>query len=336
MERPSLRKLPISRKALFWPHGRAEFAFPDRRFKMIRAALILGFAFLLMARRDFGILNGSIYKSIGNGNPYRICIQKSKTGQEGRGVFRSLFRNGASLCHRDNCENYAQEIVFANRDSHPFVFRRNIIYAERATIKRIAGALGLNAVYFSLHSLRSGGASSIFLNGVELGVIRIFGQWMPSRLHIYLYGGSLKFRNLSSSLRHDNNLTVQIKMPTDLRAGNVYDGRRKLGRCGLFLRRVCGCASGASQGTPDKSDHCPPRIKSDSATGALMGNDSLSSSSYLATAVFSESSGASDEKDINAHGASSRRTLVCGANAPSTEGGCTGDERTTWNAAAIP
>ena len=203
-------------------------------------------------------------------------------------MLRRLFRNGEALLPCDNWGNYAKAIAHADRDSHSFISPRNIPDVSRATIRWISSSLASGADYFSLHPLRPGGAPALFSNGDELGIIRMFCGWRrrPSQVHICLYGDSLNFRNIRSSLRRANNITAHIKIPNDLRADKAGDDRMKLGRGRAILHRVGGCAPGEFQGIPDESGHGSPSDKSDSAPGALMRNDATPSASYLAAAVF--------------------------------------------------
>ena len=50
----------------------------------------------------------------------------------------------------------------------------------RASIKWIAISLGFDAVYFSAHSLTTGGPSTLFPNGVDLEITRRFGRLRSS------------------------------------------------------------------------------------------------------------------------------------------------------------
>ena len=101
-KRPIARKLPLSPDMLTWFGERMRPSWCEGKFRMIWAALILGFAFLLRGSeiRNLKWCDINVCLEEGQGDsPYlMICIQKSKTDQEGRGVFRSLFRNGSSLC----------------------------------------------------------------------------------------------------------------------------------------------------------------------------------------------------------------------------------------------
>ena len=203
-KRPVQRKLPVSPDMLAWFHQYMSFAWDDERFAMIWDALILGFTFLLRGSEIKNLRWRDVSFCEGDGQSYlAICIQKSKTDQEGKGVIRSLFQNDTALCPYRSLEGYSIGLIKESKMPEAFVFPRNILAVVRSTIKWFASSLGLDADFPPIHSLRSGGASALFSNGVELEIIRRFGRWRSSQFHPYLYGGSINFRKLSSVLRQE-------------------------------------------------------------------------------------------------------------------------------------
>ena len=95
-KRPAHRKLPVIPDILSWFYRRLNFARGDKRFAMIRAALILGFAFSLRGSEIKNSKWCDVNFCVGKGHSYlMICIRKSKTDQEGHGaIFHML---GASV-----------------------------------------------------------------------------------------------------------------------------------------------------------------------------------------------------------------------------------------------
>lgn len=147
-KRPTQRKLPIIPDMLEWFFGHVKFAWGDHRFQMVWSALMLGFMFLLRGSeiRNLKWCDMSICEE--QNTPYlMICIQKSKTDQEGKGVFRSLFRNGETLCPFDSWESYLEKIPGGKQIADGYVSPRNILGVLRATIKWLASSLGLNAEF---------------------------------------------------------------------------------------------------------------------------------------------------------------------------------------------
>ena len=156
--------------------------------------------------------------------PYiSLCIQFSKTDQAGVGVFRSLYANHSFLCPFSCWERYTVLCDFRGMCGRNRAFPASIIKMVRATIKWIVEALGLESSFFSAHSLRAGGASTLYANRIDLDTIRRFGRWRSSTFHIYLYGDSLNLRNLSAALCKENNLMGQIRTTNDSR---VTQGNR--------------------------------------------------------------------------------------------------------------
>ena len=106
---------------------------------MIRVALVLCFSLILRGAEIRNLKWRDANISLKGGNTYlAICIQKSKTDQEDRGVFRSLFRNGTVLRPFDNWETYETEITPVKSDGQSVICPMDILDVVRATIKWIA------------------------------------------------------------------------------------------------------------------------------------------------------------------------------------------------------
>ena len=68
---------------------------------------------------------------------------------------------------------------------------------------------------FSIHSLRSGGATCLYHAGVDLEFIRRFGRWKSSTFSIYLHFVDKVLRKLSICLMESEGLMTQLKVCTD-------------------------------------------------------------------------------------------------------------------------
>ena len=127
-----------------------------------------------------------------------------------------------------------------------FIFDAGMMNRIRATTKWIASSLGMRPKFFAAHSLRAGGASTLFANGIALGEIKRFGRWIGDTFHIYLYGDTLNLRVLSSALCTDNQLLDQIRTASDQKINLMPERRgcRKSKRGGEeFESRVGGAQS---------------------------------------------------------------------------------------------
>ena len=186
----------------------------------------------------------------------------------------------------------------------------------RAAIKWIASSLNLDSENFSLRSLRSGGASTLFPNGIELEIIRRFGRWGPSQFHIYLYGDSLDFRKLSLSLCHESNLTIQIKMPNDLRAEDNVTNQPNRDRNGRFQHRLGSNHSSEIPVIVEAKGLKFTQEEEDSENRSSKDDRSVSSQSQIAEKVFSASGDSEGNGEVDVHGASSCQTVACVSFAP--------------------
>ena len=140
----------------------------------------------------------------------------------------------------------------------------------RATIKWIASSLGMSAKLFASHSLRAGGASTLFANGGPLEEIKRFGRWASDTFHIYLYGDSLNLRDLSYALCGDNHLLEQVRAADEHRI-NHMPGRRKIRKIDREQGDFSHCVGGMTGERDDESDqatrseHSTPRTKNSTA-----------------------------------------------------------------------
>ena len=65
------------------------------------------------------------------------------------------------------------------------------------------------------HSLRSGGATSLFVSGVSLEDTRRFGWWRSVTSHEYLWLGDLQYRHLSSWMANSASLADELRLAAD-------------------------------------------------------------------------------------------------------------------------
>ena len=102
-------------------------------------------------------------------------------------------------------------------------FRGGILGMVTRLIKWSASERNLPADSFSIHSLRSGGATCLYHSGVDLEYIRRFGRWKSSAFSIYLHFGDKLLRKLSTCLMESECLMTQLKVCTDQGNKLEYD-----------------------------------------------------------------------------------------------------------------
>ena len=79
-------------------------------------------------------------------------------------------------------------------------------------IKWSASSNGSNSARFGTHSLRSGGATALYVRGISLGRIRRFGRWASDTFRRYLYHDNQVFRYVGSAMVKEKGLLDQLQM----------------------------------------------------------------------------------------------------------------------------
>jgi hypothetical protein len=125
-----------------------------------------------------------------------LFFRSSKADQANRGCSRSLYRSG----HKSCCPVLAAwslRIIGEQMGSEaedPFCSypdtrgtRRQVSVAIiSAAVKKAATAHGLPCAKFSSHSLRSGGATEMFLGGCSDTTVQLFGRWESDAYKAYI------------------------------------------------------------------------------------------------------------------------------------------------------
>ena len=79
-------------------------------------------------------------------------------------------------------------------------------------IKWSAAPNGLEAKRFSPHSLRSGGATSMYVRGISVEHIRRFGRWAPDTFRRYLCRDNQVFKFVGNAMIKATGLLGQLQM----------------------------------------------------------------------------------------------------------------------------
>ena len=152
---------------------------------------------------------------VDNNRPFiTIFIRQSKTDRQRRGTFRTSYGADSTLCP----VKAAVRSIAAKRGRYG---DNDVLFPERA-IGRIRDHLRLAARIFGLpehrlscHSIRSGGATSLFVSGIPLSDIQRFGRWRSIVFHEYLRLDDLQYRHLISSIANAEGLTEQLRLAVD-------------------------------------------------------------------------------------------------------------------------
>ena len=112
-----------------------------------------------------------------NGRPFvTLFIRQSKTDQEKKGTFRTLYGTQSELCPVKAVSAFisTKRGRYGDMDD---LFSVDITNRVQNLLRLATKAFDLPVKRFSSHSLRSGGATSLFVSGISLEDIRRFGRW---------------------------------------------------------------------------------------------------------------------------------------------------------------
>ena len=146
-----------------------------------------------------------------NSRPFvAISTRQSKNDQSKRGTFRTLYGVDSVLPPVKAAVAFIATI--RGRYADDYVSDQQITSRLEELLKLSAPAFGLPLERSPCHSLRSGGAPSLFVSGVSLEDIRRFGRWRPITPHEYLWFDDQQYRNLSDLMVNSAGLTDQLRL----------------------------------------------------------------------------------------------------------------------------
>ena len=140
-----------------------------------------------------------------------VFISSSKTDQEEIGAPRPLYESDSVVRHVKNMREWAERTQWNTNSDIP-LFGTATLEKLRSAIKWDVLANQLPVERFSLHSLRIGGATCLFLQDVPLGDIRKYGRWKTTSANIYLYFDDVVFRNLGQKFVVGQGVLRQLQM----------------------------------------------------------------------------------------------------------------------------
>ena len=223
-KQPSVQKLPFNVDLVQWLWGKIHTLGQwTTKVQEMWAGLNLGFFFLLRASEIKQVRQKDIEISVENGQrKLTLFIYKSKTDQSQRGCFRTLVGNNTELCPARAMVRYLGSFDW-DCESDEKVFSGDVELRIRSMIKRIATPNGLEAKRFSTHSLRSGGATAMYVRGISAEHIRRFGRWASDTFRRYLYRGNQVFKFVGNATIKATGLLDQLQM-TQADTENVHFG----------------------------------------------------------------------------------------------------------------
>ncbi|EGZ18054.1 hypothetical protein PHYSODRAFT_503065 [Phytophthora sojae] len=217
-------KSPVTSAILKCLHELLDFAVTQHR--VIWGASVLGFVFLLrrseylaqgsrmhncaIRRADVNFVDARGHETRNLHDMTSVILQfrGSKSDQFGKGTSRELVRSGHRWCcpvlaawylvrHHEALRIDAGELLCKVDASHNL----QVSDVVRA-IKAAAGRAGHNPQDYASHSLRSGGATALFIAGFDSLAVKLFGRWKSDAVERYTrISGQLTSRMASQMLQ---------------------------------------------------------------------------------------------------------------------------------------
>ena len=173
----------------------------------IWAALTAGFYYLLRISEIQDLTEQDVEVLTEDGEPkLRIWVKRSKTDQRGEGLSRTLAANRSPSCP---VVAMSQHLVNMNwePEGERYIFPPNLREKLGNVIKWAAHNLDEDPDMYNTHSLRAGGATALYTQGVQLGVIQRWGRWRSNAFHDYLWKDEQALAHLSKVISQASGIT---------------------------------------------------------------------------------------------------------------------------------
>jgi len=190
---PVQRKKPIQIKHLI--KGTANWNLSDPRVLQEAVILFVGHDCLFRIGELLGGLKVSDITWASDHSMFHVWLGRSKANRSGDGELITVTdysgRSGVKLMKLWFDEmglwNTDKALLFPSRKSIKGWNLEKTISSSwvRGSIKRLALSLGLEAKWYSGHSLRSGGATDLFVQRVPYFLIKKMGRWKSEAAMIY-------------------------------------------------------------------------------------------------------------------------------------------------------
>ena len=163
-------------------------------------AAVTAFSFLLRGQEVANLGEKDITFGEADGVRFvTLLISRSKTDQDGKGVYRSLITSSGPLCVVKSLARWLTKMKW-NPEGSKRVFGTQILRPLKHLLQWMCTINGLPVGMYSIHSFRVGGAASLHCNGVPFEAIRRFGRWISDCFKIYLHNDEIALRYLGSKL----------------------------------------------------------------------------------------------------------------------------------------
>ena len=174
------------------------------------AAAVLGFYFLLRVSEIAQVKRSDItIENTGKGRGIILAIRRSKTDQAGQGVARALLETKTDVCPVAIMEDFL--LKRKNKGDQPILGNDLRIRLESG-LKSAASANGVSPDVIGAHSLRAGGATSLYIQGVAVLLIQRFGRWKSASFLRYLRYDSIALGPLSGALWRESGMLNQLRL----------------------------------------------------------------------------------------------------------------------------
>ena len=158
-----------------------------------------------------------------------IHIAGSKTDWVNQGCVRSHTQAKQGAPNDDICAVRARKLLhkefpakFSKRGDVPFATWRNGTDIKPADVTAILRAAVTkegndNTGLFSLHSLRSGGATALYRATRDIDLVARFGRWRSKCISVYLWGSHKLYEGLGAAMVTGGHVLHQVKrtLPPD-------------------------------------------------------------------------------------------------------------------------
>ena len=177
-------------------------------------AILDGFHFSLRISELEGLEDRDISPDkVGGANRVTVLIRGSKTDQQQVGSRRTLVATDCDMCHVNTMAEWMGAKGWRPHSGESFFSKSNGDRINR-TLKEIATGNGIDASTAPTHSLRDGGAATLYAAGIDPIAIQRCGRWKSSIYTRYIWRDNLRLHHLSSELTSPTCLAAHLKVDT--------------------------------------------------------------------------------------------------------------------------
>ena len=197
------KKLPMTTEMIIWiGHQLEVFDDANKQFKthQLWCGIVIAFFFCLRISELLALTTTDVVVEMNEGVKHiTLLIRGSKTDQEKNGVVRTLRENKSSLCPVKATERFLA-LRESQADTNPKLFTQNCRERITQSLKWAASNHGVTSEVINTHSLRSGGATALYLAGINWITIQRFGRWKSCIFHEYIWAESAGFSHLGEAI----------------------------------------------------------------------------------------------------------------------------------------